>query len=1398
MAAHQLSRNTLRFRILFITFFSFHLLSAQNPINLSRPVGMTTGVAGSNGSGAATYSIPINIPAGVKEVQPVVGLTYSSQGGGNGYSGHGWVLSPISMIARSGKNTFHDGSATPVKFTGANDAFVMDGQRLMLINGTNGAAGSTYGTEQESFSKIEALGGNGNSPDWFRVTTKNGTVLEYGTENSCLRTNDGNNIIFWFLRKVTDASGNYMLYNYSIDNVNRFYSLSNITYTGNAGTATSPQYQVLFTYSSRTDYASSPSYLSGSNVYSAKILDRIDIKTAGNAQISSYAFDYQYRQKKYFLTTVTEAGSDGTLLNPITFSYGKNPSAADVTLSAEYGYATDRNYTGDFDGDGRTDVQTYSYTTNTQTGEAWFNNYQIYDYNAGTIGGKYSYNILTDIPNASVKVMGKDAAQNPFGVSDFDGDGKEDVFLAKFNTSSYIFKGININYTRLDAWGTSYKKVAYDNLPSSIYGQHTLWKSGGSFHTTGDFDGDGFLDYILILGISGYSNAFKAFFSSPAKNIINQEIANFGVGVNGATGDFAANAIAESKSIIPINFDGDGKTELLVVRNEGSYIVSVFPVSATTGYSYSSSVLHFTADIKTDYKIFPGDFNGDGNTDLFVRPSSTGYTTPWKVFLSTGTGFTQTAFPWIYSIILPGDGFSNAHMLSVGDYDGDGKSDIWHSLDLSGSSSNHVIYYSNGASFTVESNSLAQSTNAERMYSGGDFNGDGKPDLLKIRFVSNSNFPVRFLLAKPFKEQNLLVSASNLGHLINFDYALLNGKDNAYPAVYSRTEGEYSYNDYGLPTPFIPDYIVPAPPMYVLSRILRPDGTGYQASEKFSYQDLIVHAQGRGFLGFKKTDVWNDMNVYNRNWKAFNQDYSMLMPDVSQTHLEGGSIFTRSRYTISFQQVSPSSYSNRRFFMKTDRVHTKNWLTNEAEETLNTYDLYGNVTQQTVNAGTSDDFNITSTLETANSSTTYATYAGALYPGFPTSVTVNKTRTGQPQVSNQTQYSYTTQGMLQVQTEHAGTAIASTVTNTYNGFGLPTQTTTSAPGVATPVIDYVYDAAGRFMLQKTINGGSEVKKETAIYDDRWQVPLSRTSTDGLTTTYQYDNFGILQQTNLPDGNAILSTKNWETNGTARYSLYTQRADGSSPVKVYVDILGREIKTEKRGFNSQWISAIKGYNYLGQLSYESAPFYATEPVNYSYFYYDGYGRPSSVSNNTGTVTTTYSNAGGTSFTVTTTNAQNQFTSKTTDASGKLVSSTDNGVGMDFTYDSWGNQLTAGSNGQTFVTNAYDAYGRKQSTTDINAGTVGYQYNSLGQLIQQTDANTNVQTTNYDAFGRVASTGGTQGTTTYTYYYDAGTQKGNDNVTQVTGFSGDVRSYQYDALQRLSAESLVTGATSLSKS
>jgi RHS repeat-associated protein len=1376
---------------------------AQTPIDLSRPVTSTDGVIAADGGGVS-FTVPIKVPDGIKGISPQVTISYSSNGGGNGFTGHGWSLAPLSQISRAGKNYFHNGQSTPVEFTGGNDAFLLDGQRLMLISGTNGANGSVYGTENEQWSRIEAIGGDGHSPVSFKVTMKNGVILEYGTDNMKMLTDEGSRTIFWALRKVTDPNGNYVLYDYNFDQANRCYSLSSISYAGNSVNGTLPAYQVLFTYNTKTDWQTNPLYISGVTFNAARLLNRIDVRKADNTQIRSYSFSYQYTRKKYFLTSITEAGADGTTVNPITFTYGENANAAELQLTSEYGYSTNQNMIGDFDGDGRQDVQTYAYRYNTGNGETWFKWYQIYDYNAGSIGGKYTYSMETDIPYTDVKVMGN-TTQTPFSVMDFDGDGKDDVFLSKFNQNSYNLTGVNINYSRVFSNGTSKyvdkKKMEYNSLPWSIYGTHSLWKQGGSFFTSGDFNGDGHGDYLLIVGINGYSNAYKAFLSTPSLNIFNQEILNFGVGVNGASGEWAANSVAEAKSLIPVNFNGDGKTELLVVRNEGSYVLRIYPIPASTGYSYASDVLHFTSEVKTDYKIFPGDFNGDGNTDLLVRASKNVSSTPWKIFYSTGKVYNGVSFVPVRTFILPGDGWSNGHMLAVGDYDGDGRSDIAHSIDDNSSSGTHYVYYIHGSTYEVQSSPLSSSTNSESMYSVGDFNGDGKPDFMKVRNASATSFYTRFLMLKPFKETSLLTGISNLGYLTSIDYGLLNNMD--YSGIYSRTQGDYSYNDLSDYEPYIRPYMVPAPTTYAVAKISKPNGIGFHSNEYYTYQDAIMHADGRGFLGYARTDVRNDVGITKRVWNNVDLTWSLLYPDVTQESDNGG-LISRSRITTTVQSLG-TTYYDKRFFIKTDKVHSKNFLTNRGTEVTNTYDnSNGNITESVLVAGVSNELyaippSITTELERVTTNTIYNTSAGAPYAAFPTSVTISKTRVGQPAVSKTTTYSYTAEGLPGTITESAGTPIATSVTNTYNSFGLLILVNSSAPGVATPVSEYVYDPTGRYLLETKVSGGGITKKTTATYDDRWGLPLTSTTTDGLTTSYVYNNFGHLVQTNFPDGNSVITTKAWEVNSiTMRMSTITQRTDGSNPVKAYYDILGREVKKEKRGFNNQWSTSNKFYDYRGLLYGETTPAYPGEQANTIWYQYDNYGRLTQVTAPNGTVTTTYSNAGGTTFTEQTTNAAGQTVSKTTDASGKVISSSDNGHVMDFTYDSWGNQLTASSGGQTFVTTVYDNYGRRSSTTDVNAGTTSYQYNAAGQLTQQTDASNNVQNITYDVFGRVLTKSGGQGTTTYTYYYDAGSNKSNNNVTQIVGFNGDVRTYQYDALQRISSEIITHSGNSLTKS
>jgi len=108
-------------------------------------------------TGAARYSIPIYTPPGVGDLQPTLEIAFNAQAG-NGLLGVGFAVSGLSTISRCPRTRAQDGIARVAiapTYTD-DDAFCLDGQRLVLVEGSgaNGQPGAEYRTEVDSFSRI--------------------------------------------------------------------------------------------------------------------------------------------------------------------------------------------------------------------------------------------------------------------------------------------------------------------------------------------------------------------------------------------------------------------------------------------------------------------------------------------------------------------------------------------------------------------------------------------------------------------------------------------------------------------------------------------------------------------------------------------------------------------------------------------------------------------------------------------------------------------------------------------------------------------------------------------------------------------------------------------------------------------------------------------------------------------------------------------------------------------------------------------------------------------------------------------------------------------------------------------------------------------------------------------
>lgn len=352
---------------------------AQSPsVNTSA----TSGQFSISQSGAANYRIPIQVPPGVAGMEPKLELAYNSQRG-NGMFGLGWGLSGLSAITRCGQTLGQDGLKGSVNFD-ANDRFCLDGQRLILVGGSYGVAGSEYRTEIDSFSKIVANGATGNGPASFTVQTKAGLTLEYGntTDSRVLAVKSSastanwqvGNVRTWAQNKAADRLGNTMTLSYDQDSTTGAYYPQRIDYTGNATStpARAPSASLQFV-SDTTRLDTAPVYMAGALFNSTKRINALRAYIGANL-VKEYRLAYAAQSTsldKSKPISVTECDGIGACLPPVSLTWGSpgtNAFAASTTaLSGQYGTAqgwsdntTFPRFMVDVNGDGLPDIVGFS------------------------------------------------------------------------------------------------------------------------------------------------------------------------------------------------------------------------------------------------------------------------------------------------------------------------------------------------------------------------------------------------------------------------------------------------------------------------------------------------------------------------------------------------------------------------------------------------------------------------------------------------------------------------------------------------------------------------------------------------------------------------------------------------------------------------------------------------------------------------------------------------------------------------------------------------------------------------------------------------------------------------------------------------------------------------------
>lgn len=297
---------------------------------------------------------------------------------------------------------------------------------------------------------------------------------------------------------------------------------------------------------------------------------------------------------------------------------------------------------------------------------------------------------------------------------DFNGDGKSDLLVHNGN-SIMIYRS---NGSQLDVVFSAVERVpgSWQFAPDDRF-------------YVGDFNHDGKAE-VVVFNSTNWDKPYLGLLADDGANGL-RLIARY-------DGSLPSWNFGKNDQFYVADFDGDGKKDLFI-SNTLDYPTRYFGLLKSSGSGFSL-VQRYDANLpgwqmnKND-RYYVGDFTGDGKSDLFVFNGLDWSTRYFGMLRSTGAALAMST---LYTTNLPNWQMNKHDQHFIGDFDGDGKADV---------------YVFNGDDWSIAYLGMLKSTGTAlapvQLYNGNapgwqmrkndrhwiaDVNGDGKADL----FVYNA------------------------------------------------------------------------------------------------------------------------------------------------------------------------------------------------------------------------------------------------------------------------------------------------------------------------------------------------------------------------------------------------------------------------------------------------------------------------------------------------------------------------------------------------------------------------------------------------------------------------------------------------------------------------------------
>ena len=1243
-------------------------------------IGFTSGVTP---TGAKTYQIPIDVCPGMNGFTPELSLVYNSQHG-NSVLGTGWSISGLPVISRSNRNIYYDGVAKGIAMD-SDDAFMLDGVRLILINVTNDSA--LYETEQGNIKARAWL--SGNVVKYFEVFYPDGSKGMFGF------TTNADNRLCYPATSLTDLHGNRIDFSYIL--TDNCYNISKVSYNG---ASVEFKYQM-----SRPDPMLF--FSGGQGFYESKLLCSIICKT-GTTAIGEYTLAYSTRNTR---TLLTEIGykSGGKIYNPIRLYYGtgndNNTFAVGNTINVISAYHL-------MEGDGIRIVNgVFGFDGDADALAIMPNRNPYFLYHRDSNVSMHSQNRFLNFYGNREEILLYTGLNDTYVSSKLlTGDGFVDLKTADLDGSQkeYLIRINNIVADNDDQVTFNIYSTEAHTRPIEKYRRTYSFPTvstdadGGKsvqpkFYYTGDFNGDGKVEIMAVsshqpFGDKGKSSQCYVFDLLKNKILYQGHVFPFNVEFVGTHQDDAKVAANHTDKLLVIDYDGDGKSDICHIDENG---INIYTFDADgdryTARKITTQKILDKAGL-ADRHILPGDFNGDGLTDLLVSPSAeTDGDAQWLMFNSKGDGtFAKSTFQGPTTPRTPNTGFITQ------DIDGDDIADLIKYDDHSATA--FLIKCNKLGERIPVCNYMYQSVFMPIKSSYGCFT--------RLIRISDDRIEQYRVSRNDTKESLLTGVVSSLGAIDKNYYDFIGDTDS-----YKRgNDAVFPYLNISGRLP-----VVTNSDIYV-------DGTVADNSS-YSYTNAVYHRQGLGFRGFGEIRTFNGVKEFIRTYQPYN--HCLLSGEWSRM---GERSYT---YSVDVQ-------ANKITRIRLTEKKEEDYLKDFSAASVFTYAPYGYPTSE--HTSYSDGTEVEKTFSYSYNTVPETGY----HLGFLTDNSITTTRDGMSYTErmhipshssrlpdtkiyykdgNQVKredYDYDSNGNpLAVSLQHYSSPHRHSTRYEYDAYGRTVKETDPMGHTC----EFTYNPAGLLTKEKDHKG--------------------------LVTTYYYDAMGRETGVVNPDGTRTDIIYSWVASDDGAVYSITRKTTGQPEETFFYNALNQEVRHSEKRFDGTVVNVDKIYDDVrGTLAAVSTPYIGAEPSFWDGYLYDSYGRLEYYQSETRDSETDYVYEGN-SVTII---ENGKSVTKSYDLFGNLVSVKDTAGTVTYNLAPDGLPVSVVAPGNATTAFEYDKYRRRISMDDPSIGTTLYKYDEAGNTVEVTDANGLTTHHTYDRYNRLTRTECPEFATDYSYDAD----------------------------------------------